>query len=449
MKKFNVSILATLAFMLTLPCFHPSSAQAGGQGFGKALFQDNSKQSPDANSFDSKSDLGLGKFASFPFHVSVTVRGGYDDNVNLSQFNTQDSFFTNVALGVTYEFGSPRTKISLTSGAGFTYYFDRSDQFTGNTDDFDVNAYVGFAITHKVTPRLTVAANLYATYQSQPDFQTFNNSNITFSRQSQNFFFSVNKFSLGYAWTPRFSTVTSYTLGYTDYDNAIVSRFQDRFEHTIGNEFRYLVLPTTTLVAEYRFGIVDYTETNVRNSTSHYLLGGFDHNFSPRFNVSTRAGVEFRCYENITNNNNFFFFFNNNNLSDGNQTSPYAELTLNYAIAQNTALSWTNRYSIEESDVPELLNRQTYRTAVSLRHNFTPRIVAGLNLAYQNDCYDGNLQTAGFNEDAFDISLSVRYAINRNWALDAGYHHTEVVSPANLFREYARNRYYLGATFSF
>ena len=56
------------------------------------------------------------------------------------------------------------------------------------------------------------------------------------------------------------------------------------------------------------------------------------------------------------------------------------------------------------------LSRQTYRTAVSVRHSFTPRITAGLNVAYQNDDYDGNFLFPGFTEDSFDISLSVRYA---------------------------------------
>lgn len=434
MKKIHLSTFAASAFVMTLLAFQPSTARAGGQGFGKEVFQDNTKEY-----YDSKSDLGLGKFASFPFHVSVSVRGGYDDNVNLTKFNTQDSFFTNVGLGVSYQFGSPRTQINLTSNASFTYYFDRQDQFSGNSDDFDVNVSVGLGISHKITPRLTVTANMYLTYQSQPDFQTFNNSNINFSRQSQNFFFTVNKFSLGYAWTPRFSTVSSYTIGYTDYDNDVVSVFQDRFEHTIGNEFRFLVLPTTTAVAEYRFGIVDYTDSDNRNSTSHYLLAGVDHSFSPRLNISARAGVEFREYC----DNGLF------GANGGDQTSPYGEFTLNYAIAQNTALSWTNRYSIEQSDVPQLISRQTYRTAVSLRHNFTSRIVVGLNIAYQHDDYDGNVFTAGFEEDSFDLSLSARYAITRNWAIDAGYTHTEVISDANLFREYSRNRYYLGATFTF
>jgi hypothetical protein len=123
---------------------------------------------------------------------------------------------------------------------------------------------------------------MYASYQTRPDQQTFDFRNISFGRQSQNYFFTVNRFSGGYAWTPRFSTVTSYTLGYTNYDDEVVSIFQDRFEHTIGNEFRFLVWPTTTLVAEYRFGLVDYTEINTRDSTSHFFLGGVDHSFSPR-----------------------------------------------------------------------------------------------------------------------------------------------------------------------
>ncbi|MEP6808699.1 MAG: outer membrane beta-barrel protein [Chthoniobacterales bacterium] len=428
MKKINLSTFAASAFVITLLGLQPSIAHAGGQGFGKEVFEDNSK-----------SDLGLGKFSTSPFHVTVSVRGGYDDNVNLTHFNPQSSFFTNVGLGLTYDFGSPRTRISLTSGASFTYYFDRTDSVSGTSDNFDVNVYASFGITHRVNPRLTLSANMYATYQSQPDFQSFANGGFNFSRQSQNFFFTVNKFSLGYSWTPRFSTVTSYTLGYTNYDDDIVSVFEDRFEHTIGNEFRFLVLPTTTAVAEYRFGAVNYIETDGRDSTSNYFLLGVDHSFSPRLNLSVRGGVELRSYD----DNGAF------GANGGDQTSPYGELTVNYAIAQNTSISWTNRYSIEQSDIPELISRQTYRTAVSIRHNFTSRITAGLNFAYQNDNYDGNNVTPGFNEDSFDISLSVRYAVTRNFALDAGYTHTEVNSEANLFRDYSRNRYYFGASFTF
>ena len=47
-----------------------------------------------------------------------------------------------------------------------------------------------------------------------------------------------------------------------------------------------------------------------------------------------RAGVEVRSYDNM----NFMAF------SMEIDTSPYVEFTLNYAVAQNTSLTWTNRY---------------------------------------------------------------------------------------------------------
>ena len=53
-----------------------------------------------------------------------------------------------------------------------------------------------------------------------------------------------------------------------------------------------------------------------------------------------------------------------------------------------------------------------------------------------------------FDEDSLEISLGLRYEINRNFAALAGYSHTEVFSDIVL-REYARNRYYLGLNASF
>ncbi|MDQ3120821.1 MAG: outer membrane beta-barrel protein, partial [Verrucomicrobiota bacterium] len=63
--------------------------------------------------------------------------------------------------------------------------------------------------------------------------------------------------------------------------------------------------------------------------------------------------------------------------------------------------------------------------------------------------YDGNDFMSGFAEASFDIAVTARYAINRNFALDVGYTHTEVISDSSFFREYSRNRIYAGATFTF
>jgi hypothetical protein len=432
MKMINLSRFAPAAAVIALICAQPPAAEGGAQGFSKTSFSSSGKDYA----------VDEGRFERFPVRVSVTLRGGYDDNVYLTRDDKIDSFFVNGSAELRYDFGGPRTRASLFGGAGVTYYFDRdSDAFgNGDFDNYDFNIYAGFNINHRATPRLLLAANLFASYQSQPDFLSFNTTTITVGRTSQDFFITSNRFSVGYAWAPRFSTLTSYTLGYIDFEDAIQSIFQDRFEHTIGNEFRFLLLPTTTLVAEYRFGIVDYVDSRNRDSHSHFFLGGVDHSFSPRLNASLRGGVEVRNFDDAG-----AAFFGHR----GTRTHPYFEGTLNYAVAQSTTISWTNRYSLEQPDTPDAFSRSTFRTALAVRHAFTPRITAGLNLAYQHDDNDGAFGFAGFEEDAFDIALSVRYAISRNWALDAGYHHTTVASDEALFREYSRNRVWLGATFSF
>ena len=179
--------------------------------------------------------MDTGNFSRSSFRYSVSVRGGYDDNVNTSSVFEQESASVSIGGTLAYNFGSPRTQLSLTTGGGYTYYL--SDILGG--ENYDANIYLALSATHKATPRLTFAASVYASYQTQPDFDL----NVALNRRSGNFFYTSDKFSMSYLWTPRFSTVTSYTLGVVKSEDADVADFEDRFENTVGNEFRFLVRP--------------------------------------------------------------------------------------------------------------------------------------------------------------------------------------------------------------
>jgi hypothetical protein len=380
----------------------------------------------------SSDELGLGNYSHFPFTISAGVRGGYDDNVTTSNAFRQKSWFTNGNVALTYDFGSPRTQLSLGAGAGVTYFWDHIRNVGINNNDYDINSYISFSLTHKATPRLTLSTVDYLTYQTEPDFTLAQGLN----RRGGNFFYTNDKGTVAYLWTPRFSTATSYTLGALRYDDSAVGFFEDRWENTFGNEFRFLVWPTTSLVAEYRFQIVTY-ENIMRDSMTHFALGGFDYAFNPRLNASLRAGAQFRSYD--------------NGPAQGggvDRTSPYFEGTVNYAVGKETSVSWTTRYSIEESDVALNADRKTFRTGLSAKHNITSRVSGTLGMYYENDDYQGAsvsgmVISPGFNEQAFDAALTVRYAVNRFFGVEAGYNHTEVWSDMFL-REYSRNRYWAG-----
>src|SRR5207248_5142906 len=114
-------------------------------------------------------------------------------------------------------------------------------------------------------------------------------------------------------------TVTSYAVNYIKYDDIGAGLFEDRAENTFGNQFRFLILPTTNLVAEYRYQIVSYLhEGDVipgsnpplrleRDSTTQFLLGGFDHAFSPRLTATFRGGVDLRDYADVGEKDSPYF----------------------------------------------------------------------------------------------------------------------------------------------
>lgn len=410
------------------------SARAGGEPIVETTSDDktvlSSTDEATAVTTATANPGGLGIFSRLPFHVTLSVRGGYDDNVNTSSLERTGSWFTSADLGLLYKFGSPRTQINLTGDFGLTYYFERP-----NSNQLEPNLSLGLSLTHKFTPRLTLSLSSYASYQVEPNFGV----SFGVNRRSGNYFYSLNRIAVSYQVAPRFSAVTSYSLGALRYDDNVSGQFQNRLEHTISEELRFLWLPTTTLTAEYRFGFTDYLDTD-RQAMTHYFLGGIDHSFSPRLNASLRAGAEFRHLEDAT-------FGTNSDTS-----APYAEATVNYALGRRTSVSWTSRYALEEPDIPGSSSRQTFRTGLQAKYGITPRITLGLGAFYQHDD-NSSVDTAGsvspaFVEDSLDISLTARYAITRYLAFDAGYTHTEVFSDL-AFRDYARNRVFAGATLSF
>ena len=372
-------------------------------------------------------DLGTGNFKRSPFRVSVSIREGYDDNVYTANQNPIGSFFTYGNVVLDCEVGNDRTRLDVNAYGGATYFYDRPFG-----QQYDVNSGLTLTASHLVTPRLSLNASVFMTYQTEPDFAT----GFTINRQSGNYFLTNDRFSVSYQWTPRFSTVSSYGLTAINYADSAIGAFEDRFEHTFGNEFRYLLWPTTTVVGEYRFLTIDYSAAN-RNSMSHFLLGGLDHTFSPHFSASFRAGTEFRQFDNL-----------------GERTSPYGEATLNYSLGKRTSVSWTNHYGLDAPDVPGAASRKTYRTGVNASYGLTTRIISSLTLYYQHDQNEGIpspfpfFSVPPFSEDTLDIGASLRYEINRVFSITAGFNHTEVLSDIS-FREYARNRYYLGLAATF
>jgi hypothetical protein len=358
--------------------------------------------------------------------LSISSTGGYDDNVNpsssggsASSTGGSGSLYTSENAALSYTFGTPRTQVSLTTGGGITYYSDR----TG----YNPSGYLGLSLTHKPIQRMTLSLSVFASYQSQPDLST----NLGSNQQLGSFIHSADTISLDYSWMPRFSTVTSYTFGLLKYDSSAGSP-QNRVEHTFGEQFRYLLWPATTGVAEYRYGIINYQSAPL-DSTTNFLLAGLEHSFTPRLNGSFRAGVELRSSE-----------------DNGFQPGPYFESNLSYILRHGSVI-WTNNYSIEEADAPGASARPSFRTGLTLNYGLTRRLSGSLALFYvHGGNQNGSSSSSGSSstEDTLDIGPSLQYLINRRLSANVGYHYTKVESGV-VFGSYSRNNFFTGLNYSF
>jgi Putative beta-barrel porin 2 len=351
--------------------------------------------------------------------LSTSVVGGYNDNVNASTGASTSStgggsgsLYTSDNASLSYRFGTPRTQVSLTTGGGVTYYFDLP------AAGYNPTGYLGLSLTHKPSERMTLSLSVFASYQSQPDLST----NLGSNQQLGSFIHSTDTISLAYSWTPRFSTVTSYRLDLLNYFSSAGSLL-NRMEDTFGEQFRYLLWPTTAGVAEYRYEIIDY-ESAPLDSTTHFLLAGLDHTFTPRLNGTFRGGVELRSSE-----------------SNGFQASPYFQSALTY-ILHNGLVIWTNSYSIEESNTVGVSSASAFRTGLTLNYGLTRRLSGNLALFYVS----GGNQSGGTSSSSgntIDISPSLRYLITRRLSANVGYHYTSA-SGSN-----SQNNYFAGLSFSF
>src|SRR5207253_1252666 len=120
--------------------------------------------------------------------------------------------------------------------------------------------------------------------------------------------------------------------------------------------------------------------------------------------------------------------------NNGDRTSPYVETSLEYELESpasaasrrsgaSTYIIWTNRYSIEESDLQQAAGRETFRTHLQLNYAMTARISASLGLSYSHGDNGTSNQISSRSlggsstETTFDITPSVRYAITQHCAV--------------------------------
>jgi hypothetical protein len=354
-----------------------------------------------------------------PLTYSVSAGAGYDSNANLASDNEEDSAYAQFGLGARYASGDRQTSYSIDASYGGQYYLDAPE----GQDDYQNSFRLGANIRHRVSPRLTITDSAYAAYEYEPNYSVGAGT----TRRSEPYIYFMNNLSVGYAWSRKLSTVTSYTISGIDYSDDVSESF---LSHTLSQELRYQMSKLTVGVLEYRFALSTY-DTDFGDYTSHYLLAGVDHSLTRRYYTSLRAGAELRDRDN-----------------GGEEISPYVEGILNYRAGEHTTLSSYVRWGYDDSSIGSYTERSSVRIGANARHQLNSRLAASAGLHYIHDMYEGSDVADSYDEDVVSLSLGVEYGLYKNISLYSGYTFT-TASSGNGLRDYDRHNVNVGVRAQF
>lgn len=430
-----MKIQTKVAFAVAVSFLAPagwSSLQAqnniGAQAFRALPAAPPSDYSTDFGKSDSPDGSGatpLSIIPTLPLEFNASIREGFDDNLFTTKTNKKSSFYTNFAAGVRYDFGGSRLKLSSSLGGGITYYYTRPG------DKVDFNGLLDVSAVYLASQRLTLNFDTATAYLSQPDTSIIGSS----ARVNGDYLYTNTTLGASYQWSQKFSTVTSYNLYANYYVENSLNQELSYFSQTLSESARWLFLPKTTLVAEYRANPVIYVGSDM-NSFGNFALVGFDQIFNPKFRWTLRAGVEQRFL---------------NNPVDGKSTyvGPYGESNISYQYGRNSSVNWSARYGTEASGLVNVTQRQTFRTGIGINQGITSRISANLGFNFEVDYFDQSGVIDSYTQTVFDIAVGATFRVNRAVSLSAGYQFIAVNAPDAPEVDYTRNVAFIGANFAF
>jgi hypothetical protein len=402
------------------PCFALLFALWFGAPLAQALAQTESSSSPQLGK--TQQAAGTAKAQTFPLEITAGVDLGYDDNVigaNSVNSSGQSSFFTREHLVLSYDRTMEQTEIHAIGVGRFTQFLDLgTDEKAGN---------VTLALTHNFSQRLSMSDDLFATYQTEPDFAF----NVGLENVRSPHYFINNILSLTYHWLPRLAFVTSYNFQRIKYvQSSPQTDFQNRFDNIFSEEAAFNLTSRTVLIGQYRFEETEY-DTAPLNSTTHFAIGGVDHHLTEHFDARLLGGASFRSFQN-----------------DGERTDPYAEADFLY-LGGNHTLSWRTTYRVEQPTVQPAVARRTIRTGLVLRYDLTSRLKSTTAFYFHHDDNEGaSPSTTTSTQDSLQLVLGFKYTINKHFAAQLNYEHS-IVTSAGVQSGYSRNRVFGGLTYTY
>jgi len=374
------------------------------------------------------------------------LRGFYDDNYTIAPKDlAQESFGFEVRPGFDVGHQGEQFLVKLSAIYSGRYFEDREDDPWDHGFMSDLNGEYQFSESHI----LRLSDNF--SYTSEPTILD-RGTVVTLLRAD-----GTNMRNLGdLKYVGQFTRLFGLELGYgnTFYDFeqdgvGSYSAILDRMEHLFRAETRWTLTPTLAGIVGYWYEMVDFTgdefiapgspfQSDVRNSNSHFLIGGLDYTVSPHCFVSFRGGAQNVTYTELPD--------------EPDEWNGFGDISATFEYMEDSYFRVGARYGRNRTDVIGAISPTAYdqltldqETAVAygtVSHKLTERLTAQATGQLQYGTFFGG----GYDNDAealYLVGVSLLYDLTQWLGLEAGYNYDRLDSDDSN-RSYSRNRVFIG-----
>jgi len=406
-----------------------------------------------------------GQDTSKRWNVGLGARGFFDDNIFTRPdvtVNGEDLRKSSFGIDV-----SPSLGYNLQLGdqgsldLGYTYGVRWFENRPG--DDIDQYHNFNAALNHQFSPRYKLAVNETFAIAQEPEQLS---SGLPFRSEGDNIHNNAGVlFTAGLAGA--LSGELGYSNNYYDYDNAGYKQALNRLDHLITANLRYQFRPTTAGILGYQYRIADYT-SNLKTTTtvgtntyvfnpqskdqnSHFIYGGADHNFTSQLLGSVRVGVQITEWDR-------YDATGSKGGGSRSSASPYADASLSYAYAEKSNIRVGVKHQRTATDLFTLVNAtnpvldtESTTAYVQVTQKITSKLnISGTALFQSSDFEAPGTDLDGESEQYWNFGVTLSYQFTRWLAGEASYYYDNLSSSDLVaFREYDRNRVFLGVRFSY
>lgn len=364
------------------------------------------------------------------YGVTVTVRGIYDDNINISNVVHEDDYYFSIEPSVFFRYGDDTAE----GNNAFSFiYRPQIFLFVNNSENDAVQHLIRVQANHNFG-RLTVALSQDVQILDGADLNslsdpTGHNANIDVGQRARHNIYTT-QISDSYDLTGKLFLSNSIGLYIDDYEGSFIDS-----RNIYGNLF-----------INYRYsdklsiglgGTAGYNPGEQGNPDQTYEQANVRANYAAtaKVSVTASAGVEFRQFENDTR---------------GTYVTPVFDLGASYQPFDGTAITLSGNRRVQNS---ASLGGQDYTTTnihLAIAQRFLRRFSLGLAVGYENSEYFSTFQgvNATRSDDYYYVQPSIDATIARWWTAGGYYLYRQNSSSLSFF-SFDDNQVGFRTTFTF